>query len=87
MTALKPSTLSWSCECDLVCEPSLLTSDPPTGRVEGGELFDRVVSVGKFSEPVAKLLFYQMLEAVKVALFHHVYPQSPTPHWHGVAPV
>lgn len=36
------------------------------GRVEGGELFDRVVSVGKFSEPTAKLFFYQMLEAVKV---------------------
>lgn len=35
-------------------------------RVEGGELFDRVVSVGKFSEPTAKLLFYQMLVAVKV---------------------
>lgn len=34
--------------------------------VEGGELFDRVVSVGKFSESVAKLLFYQILVAVKV---------------------
>ena len=34
--------------------------------VEGGELFDRVVSVGKFSEDIAKVLFYQMLVAVKV---------------------
>ena len=34
--------------------------------MEGGELFDRVVSVGKFSEKIAKLLFYQMLVAVKV---------------------
>ncbi|XP_027059568.1 serine/threonine-protein kinase Chk2-like [Pocillopora damicornis] len=33
--------------------------------VEGGELFDRVVSVTRFEEPVAKLLFYQMLVAVK----------------------
>ena len=35
-------------------------------RVEGGELFDRVVSVGRFEEQTAKLLFYQMLDAVKV---------------------
>ena len=34
--------------------------------VEGGELFDRVVSVVRFEEPIAKLLFYQMLVAVKV---------------------
>ena len=34
--------------------------------VEGGELFDRVVSVGKFSEDIAKVLFYQILAAVKV---------------------
>lgn len=34
--------------------------------VEGGELFDRVVSVMRFEEPIAKLLFYQMLVAVKV---------------------
>jgi len=33
--------------------------------VEGGELFDRVVSVTRFEEPIAKLLFYQMLVAVK----------------------
>jgi len=33
--------------------------------VEGGELFDRVVSVTRFEEPTAKLLFYQMLVAVK----------------------
>ncbi|XP_050410649.1 serine/threonine-protein kinase Chk2 isoform X2 [Patella vulgata] len=33
--------------------------------VEGGELFDRVVSVSQFSEPVAKLLFYQMVVAIK----------------------
>ncbi|CAI8011662.1 Serine/threonine-protein kinase Chk2, partial [Geodia barretti] len=32
--------------------------------VEGGELFDRVVSVGKFSESVGKFLFYQILGAV-----------------------
>ena len=37
-------------------------------RVEGGELFDRVVSAGKFSERIAKLLFYQMLVAVKVCV-------------------
>ena len=34
--------------------------------VEGGELFDRIVNVGRFEEPTAKLLFYQMLVAVKV---------------------
>jgi serine/threonine-protein kinase Chk2 len=33
--------------------------------VEGGELFDKVVSCGKFSENVAKMLFYQMLVACK----------------------
>ncbi|KAM7426213.1 Checkpoint kinase 2 [Porites harrisoni] len=33
--------------------------------VEGGELFDRIVSVTRFEEPTAKLLFYQMLVAVK----------------------
>ena len=34
--------------------------------IEGGELFDRVISVGKFTEPTAKFLFYQILTAVKV---------------------
>ena len=42
-----------------------------TCRVEGGELFDRVVSIGKFSEAQAKLLFYQMLQAVNVSARHH----------------
>ena len=35
-------------------------------RVEGGELFDRVVAVGQFTEDTAKVLFYQMATAVKV---------------------
>ena len=34
--------------------------------VEGGELFDRVVNIGQFEEPTAKLLFYQMVVAIKV---------------------
>ena len=38
----------------------------PPSSVEGGELFDRVISMGKFTETIAKLLFYQMLVAVKV---------------------
>ena len=38
-----------------------------TNSVEGGELFDRVVNVGQFEEKTAKLLFYQMLVAVKVS--------------------
>ncbi|XP_064612778.1 serine/threonine-protein kinase Chk2-like isoform X2 [Liolophura sinensis] len=33
--------------------------------VEGGELFDRVINAGKIEEPVSKLLFYQMVCAVK----------------------
>ncbi|XP_077995471.1 serine/threonine-protein kinase Chk2-like [Glandiceps talaboti] len=33
--------------------------------VEGGELFDRVVSIGKFDEATGKLLFYQMVVATK----------------------
>eukprot|EP00731_Ephydatia_muelleri_P027435 Em0019g308a len=33
--------------------------------VEGGELFDRVITLGRFPEPTAKLLFYEMLVAVK----------------------
>ena len=40
--------------------------------VEGGELFDRIVTVGKFSEDTAKLLFYQMLLAVKVGMAANV---------------
>ena len=41
-------------------------------RVEGGELFDRVVSVGQFEEKTAKLLFYQMVTAIKVII--HILP-------------
>ncbi|XP_059173468.1 serine/threonine-protein kinase Chk2-like [Physella acuta] len=33
--------------------------------VEGGELFDKVVSIDKYDEQTAKLLFYQMATAVK----------------------
>ena len=33
--------------------------------VSGGELFDRVVAVGQFPESTAKLLCYQMLQAVQ----------------------
>ncbi|XP_063419076.1 serine/threonine-protein kinase Chk2-like [Mytilus trossulus] len=33
--------------------------------VEGGELFDKVVSIGQYDEPTAKLLFYQIIHAVK----------------------
>ena len=52
--------------------------------VEGGELFDRVVSVTRFEEPTAKLLFYQMLVAVKVgkllvaSLFCRVFSRGKT---------
>ncbi len=46
--------------------------------MEGGELFDRVVSVGKFSERIAKLLFYQMLVAVKVCVCVHMYVSIPS---------
>ena len=35
-------------------------------RVEGGELFDRVVSLGLLEESLAKMLFYQMVLGVKV---------------------
>lgn len=33
-------------------------------RVTGGELFDKIVSVGSFTEQKAKDLFRQMLDAV-----------------------
>ena len=52
------------CSC-VVVRYVLLFHD---SSVEGGELFDRVVSVTRFEEPVAKLLFYQMLVAVKVSV-------------------
>ena len=58
--------------------------------MEGGELFDRVVSVGKFSEKIAKLLFYQMLVAVKVRVVHiHTYIHTSInllPSCHAVSP-
>ena len=34
--------------------------------MEGGELFDKVVSIDKYPESTAKLLFYQMACACKV---------------------
>lgn len=37
-------------------------------RVDGGELFDKVVSIGQYDEPTAKLMSYQMVCAVKVKL-------------------
>lgn len=37
-------------------------------RVEGGELFDKVVSISQYDEPTAKLLFYQMASACKVGI-------------------
>ncbi|KAJ8312433.1 hypothetical protein KUTeg_009806 [Tegillarca granosa] len=39
--------------------------DTPEMLVEGGELFDKVVSIDHYDEPTAKLLFYQMVLAVK----------------------
>ncbi|KAL4223284.1 Checkpoint kinase 2 [Mactra antiquata] len=33
--------------------------------IEGGELFDKVVSISQYDEPTAKLLFYQMVLACK----------------------
>ena len=47
--------------------------------VEGGELFDRIVSVTRFEEPTAKLLFYQMLVAVKVCWFSFFQKQAQAP--------
>jgi len=35
-------------------------------RVEGGELFDRVIASGHLTESAAKLLFYQVVAGVKV---------------------
>ena len=66
------SLAGWG-ECYSTFPPSPLTISL---RVEGGELFDRVVSVGKFSESVGKLLFYQMLDAVKVT--SHILYHSPS---------
>ena len=40
-------------------------------RVEGGELFDKVVSISQYDEPTAKLLFYQMVSACSVSLVHY----------------
>ena len=37
-------------------------------RIEGGELFDRIVSTGRLSESTAKLFFYQMVLAVNVSI-------------------
>jgi hypothetical protein len=34
--------------------------------VEGGELFDKVVELGQYDEKTAKLLFFQMVQAIKV---------------------
>ena len=36
-------------------------------RVEGGELFDKVVSIDKYDEITGKLLFFQMATAIKVS--------------------
>ena len=41
-------------------------------RAEGGELFDRVVQEGKFSEQISKLYFYQLVIAIKVSMCMHV---------------
>ena len=35
--------------------------------VDGGELFDKVVSIGQYDEPTGKLISYQMVCAVKVS--------------------
>ena len=37
-------------------------------RVEGGELFDRVIASGHLKESTSKLLFYQMVTGVKVCV-------------------
>ena len=46
----------------------MLASIRTTYRAEGGELYDRVVKEGKFSEETSKLFFYQMLMAIKVCV-------------------
>ena len=57
--------LFWNCKC----HSHFASHDTSyTCSVEGGELFDKIVDVGKFSEETAKLLFYQMLLAVKVGV-------------------
>ena len=48
------------------CEKVLKESISCFFRVEGGELFDKVVSISQYDEPTGKLLFYQMVVAVKV---------------------
>lgn len=47
----------------------------PITRVEGGELFDKVIDIDKYEEDVAKLLFFQMATAIKVGWFvsHYMY--------------
>ena len=35
--------------------------------VRGGELFDKVTTIGKYDEKTSKILFYQMLLAVSVS--------------------
>ena len=40
---------------------------PNKNRVEGGELFDKLIKLGSgYDEFTAKLLFYQMVLAIKV---------------------
>ena len=36
--------------------------------VEGGELFDKVISIDHYDEKTAKLIFYQMVLAIKVRI-------------------
>lgn len=40
--------------------------------VEGGELFDKVVSIGNYTESTGKLLFYQMVLAIKYLHDHDI---------------
>ena len=39
--------------------------------MEGGELFDMIVSLGKMKEDLAKYVFFQMLLAVRFVDFIH----------------